>query len=52
LLLLFVLLLVLLIVSRGLTTLNAPRHGGRGSGDYGRAGCHTKKSHAFPSISE
>ena len=41
LLVLLVLLLVLLVVLGGLTTLHAAVHGGGGSRDDGRAGCHT-----------
>jgi hypothetical protein len=40
-LLLLVLLRVLLVPPRGLATLHAPGHGGGGSGNDGRTGCHT-----------
>ena len=52
LLLLFVRLLVLFILPLRLTALDPPGHGGGGSRDNGRAGCHTEKSHAFLSISK
>jgi hypothetical protein len=35
------LLRVLLVIPRGLATLHAAGHGGCGSRNYGRAGCHT-----------